>query len=143
MPNQVHELVGGSLMITINTSRPPTDEEWNDYVETYRKRGPETLRTLVFTDGGAPNSAQRKKVNEMLDGKTTRAAVISPNSMVRGVVTALSWFNPKIKVFAPEQLDDAFRYLEIRGAEIDTVWQVIRKLQSKLGGEVLRSIPHR
>src|SRR5690349_14838883 len=113
MPEQVHELIRGNLMITINTTKPPSDAEWNDYLEKFRRHGPEKIRTLIFTDGRSPTAAQRKMVNDMLAGKPTTAAVICSSPLVRGVVTALSWFNPKIKVFAPNELNAALEYLNV------------------------------
>jgi len=139
MPNMVFSIIG-NLMILVHSAHPPTDAEWDEYLAALRARDQEKLRSLAFTDGGAPNTAQRKALNSILQGKTSTGAVVSPNAMVRGVVTALSWFNAKIKVFSPDEVERAFEYLGIPKPEYPLVWREIRNLRAKLGDDSLKSI---
>jgi hypothetical protein len=139
MPNMVFSVVG-NVMILVHSARPPADAEWNEYLNAFRVRDPEKLRSIAFTDGGAPNTAQRKALNSILEGKTTLAAVVSPSSMVRGVVTALSWFNAKIRVFRPDEVEEAFKHLGVPKAEHALIWREIHKLRVKLGDDSLKSI---
>lgn len=133
--------VVGEVMLVAHTAKAPSDEEWKVYVEGVVTHDPARLRSLVFTDGGAPNSTQRRVLNEALGGKTSLGAVVSPSTMVRGVVTALSWFNPMIKAFAPGETDEAFRYLGVTdSSDIANLWREARKLRVQLGDDTLRSI---
>lgn len=145
-PNTVQDFVTtskGEIMVVVHTSSPPSDAEWTAYLEGVGSSDLQTLRSVVFTDGGAPNSAQRKSLNDVLEGRQVPGIVISPSALVRGVVTALAWFNPGIKVYSPEQFDDAVTYLELSPAEIETVWETLDKLRAQLDDPTLRAIPKR
>jgi hypothetical protein len=131
---------GDGLMLLVHTTRAPSDAEWKPYFEELAQHDPIKLKSLVFTDGGAPSGAQRKQVNDMLNGRTSMAAVVTPSTVVRGVVTALSWFNPKIKVFPPDQTEAALTYLGVKSDELPQVRLEIQILRQKLGQEGLRSI---
>src|SRR5580700_8017852 len=91
------EVTEGGLMIVVHSHKAPSDREWDSYFAELVKHDPERLRSLVFTDGGALNTAQRKQVNDFLQGRSSPCAVVTGNTIVRGVVTALGWFNPKIR----------------------------------------------
>ena len=137
--NMVQEFFG-DLMILVHTAHAPNETEWKEYIEAVRASDLDKLKTLVFTDGGAPNAAQRKSVNEVLDGKTSPGAIVSHSMLVRGVVSALSWFNPKIKAFSPENTDAAFRYLGLPDEQAPAVWTVVHRLREKLGAPNLKCI---
>jgi hypothetical protein len=128
------------LMIAVHTSRPPSAEEWAEYIAAVASRDPTKLRTLIFTDGGAPSSTQRKEVTTVLGGRPSRGAIVSASRLVRGAVSALGWFNPLIKAFAPSEVADALQYLGIRAEQVPLVWAEVRLLQAKLGGDS-KSVP--
>jgi hypothetical protein len=91
----------------------------------------------VFTDGGAPNSSQRRIVNEILAGRPPiPAAVVSNSALARGVITALSWFNPKIKAFAPDEVIDAYHYLGFTSSQIQVLTPRLAQLQSQMGAPI-------
>src|ERR687884_21999 len=106
MKNMAFRLLG-DLFILVHNKNPPYDWEWGTYLDELRKhRGHiDTIRTLIYTEGGGPSPAQRKHLNQVLDGRITRAAVVSDASMVRMITTALGWFNPAIRAFSPESSD--------------------------------------
>jgi hypothetical protein len=143
MPNLVQCFVG-NLMIVAQNAKPPTDEEWDYYIDGLRglerEKRLHLLQSVVFTEGGAPSSAQRGRLNDFLNGRAIRGAVVSPSGLVRGVVTALNWFNPKLKAFKPEQVDEAFRYVGLKESDLPVVWSEFEKLRRKLGGDTLKSI---
>ncbi len=144
MRNMVQQFVKislGEVMLVAHTAKPPNEEEWNAYVGAVQVHDIEKLRSLVFTDGGAPNTAQRGQLNDALKGKTSIGAVVSPSALVRGVVTALRWFNPKIKAFAPDQVDAAFAYLAIRDPRDTALLRAgMAELRVRLGDDSLRAI---
>lgn len=140
MPNMVHEVVG-DLFVVIHRAGPPSDAEWDAYIAPWREHDMALMRTLVFTDGGAPNTLQRKKANEILAGRQSLTAVISSSPLVRGIVTSLSWFNAKIKAFAPEHADEGFRHLGACTTEERThLWTLAERLRVRLGDPSLQSI---
>src|SRR5262245_39341216 len=118
------------LGLVVHSPKPPNDEEWNAYFTAVRQRENELpkIRTLVLTEGGGPNSAQRKVINDFLGGRQTPVVLVSSSAMIRGVTTALSWFNPLVKSCSPEQIDAAFDYLGVPEEDQERVWKEIRKL---------------
>jgi hypothetical protein len=145
MANMVHE-IDGDLFVVVHRVTPPTDREWSDYLKSWHPLDMSRVRTLVFTDGGRPNTAQRAMANEALGGKASLTAVVSASPLVRGTVTALGWFNPKrvnpkIKAFSPEEADRAFDYLGVTTpSETARAWMLVEKLRAKLGDQTLKSI---
>lgn len=131
----------GNIMVTIHTAYAPSDADWKAYLNALGSKDVESVRSIVFTDGGAPSSKQRKELNELLGGRQVRGIVVSNSMAVRGVVTALSWFNPKIKAFAPDEFRQGLRYLEINSTEEAAVWEVIEDVLSRLSTQDLRSVP--
>jgi len=140
MPNMVFEL-NGTFLVTIHRAVDPTVQEWDHYMETFRRMDHDKVRQIVFTDGGGPNTKQRAVVNEVLDGRTTLCAVVTPAATIRGIVTAFGWFNAKIKSFSPEETHLAFRHLGmVNSTEVEWAWKIVRRLREKLGDHSLRAI---
>lgn len=133
----------GDIMITIHTDRPPSDPEWREYIDSLRGRDLTELRSIVFTDGGAPSSKQRKELNEFLSGTAVNGIVVSESLAVRGVVTALSWFNPKIKPFAPDDFQAGLTYLKILPEEREAIREAVDEMRTKLSNPDVRAIPKR
>lgn len=129
-------------MLLAHTSRPPNDAEWGPYIDELRQHDPKELRSLAFTDGGAPSGAQRKQVNDFLNGQASRAAVVTASTMVRGVVTTLSWFNAQMHAYSPHDVDAALHHLGVRTDEVPLVRREIQLLRKKLehDGLSLKSI---
>ena len=124
----------GNVLIIVHSEAPPSDEEWEAYVSVIRSvKDLSKLRCIAFTDGGAPNSSQRKLLNEALKNRPLQAAAVSSSTLVRGVVTALNWFNPLVRAFAPERLGEAYQYLKLSREEVSAVNKAISALQKELG----------
>lgn len=137
LPAMVTELEH-DLLIAIHTTRPPSEAEWSNYLSlSLRQAHDQThlrirCRQLVITDGGAPNIAQRKAATDAFRealGEHGRmpVAVVSSSPLARFATTAITLVNPQIRVFRPEHLDDAFRYLRV----IDTA-QARRRIERLL-----------
>lgn len=74
------------------------------------------LRSLVLTDGGAPNAAQRAQLMlEVFEGNVKSAVVttVLNNRLKRGIATAISWINPSFRAYSPEQFEVALSYLDL------------------------------
>jgi hypothetical protein len=59
-------------------------------------------------------------------------AVVTDKALVRGVVTAIRWFNPKICAFAPWEVREAFKFVGVRGDQIPYICQSLRTLDLQL-----------
>jgi hypothetical protein len=132
--------IGGGLMLVAHTPRPPNDVDWEPYYDEMVKQDPEQLLHLVFTDGGAPSGAQRKRVNEYLQGRASRAAVITTSTMVHGVVTALGWFNSQIRTYSPKDLVAALKHLDMSADEAPRLRPHIQDLRRRLDYPQLKCI---
>jgi hypothetical protein len=137
--NSVFSFVGHTA-ISLYGDVGPTDQETRASIEAFTNKDISRLRALVITDGGTPSAAQRKAFNDALNGRDFPAAVISSAMIARGAVTAMSWFNPKLRAFAPDALADAFRYLGIPPRDDERVWAEVKRLEVELGRS-LKSIP--
>ena len=60
------------------------------------------------------------------------AAVLTSGRIARGIVTAIAWFKPSIKAFAPEQMDKALGYLGLTEREVAFVTRMVPRLRDQL-----------
>lgn len=133
---------GAELWLLIHGASPPDREEWREFVDAVRaglarsSGDIERLPMLVLSAGGAPDALQRSALNEVQVqvGKTARVAFLSESTMIRGVTRALTWLNPKVKVFPPEKFLDAFTYLGVPSDRAGAVKGELLVAERELGG---------
>ncbi|MDI1482294.1 hypothetical protein [Polyangium sp. y55x31] len=85
----------GELIVLVHAEEPPTDPEWNAYIEVWEAhhRASGRSRLLVSTEGGAPTAAQRHVLDERVrrfGRDSARAAILSESLFARVVTNALS-----------------------------------------------------
>jgi hypothetical protein len=120
------------VLVLVHDADCPGDEEWFSYVQEIRRQGAFLLPQVVLTEGGRPNSLQRKLLTDVLGGRGMKAAVLSDNTMVRGVITAISWFNRDIRAFGALDLAGAIAYLGLPTEYQGLVRGTIASLQGEL-----------
>jgi hypothetical protein len=131
-----HTVVGRVLLSALAV-KAPSDEEWESYLQTWlRMPGGAERGVMVFTDKAGPTSAQRVRLEKVLDGKPQRTAVITGSAVGRLMVAAVAWANPAIRAFAPERIADAFAFLEVPLAARAEVLAAARLLIAEVGAEV-------
>jgi hypothetical protein len=91
---------------------------------------------LVFADSGAPSAAQREQLLQAGADAPSRSALVSSSPIARGVIKVFSWFNVKVKSFAPKEINKALAFLEIPAGELAAVWSEVRSLESSLAVRV-------
>src|SRR5689334_3663489 len=85
----------GTLIVSVHPAEPPMDEDWSAYLQLCRRKmARERIRVLAVTAGGGPTTTQRKATRELLGDDPVPVAVVTDAAVVRGIVTALGWFNP-------------------------------------------------
>lgn len=109
----------GSCYAYVCSRVPPTDAEWDgylDFIEANLEPGVHP-QSVVVTDGGGPTPAQRKKLNDLIarHSRSVKVAVMTGSPVARGIVTALSWYNPIYRAFGPADLDGALAFLGVFG----------------------------
>lgn len=123
----------GDLVIFVSGREIPADDEWLEYERSIEELAREvrgagrTAKFIVFADEGGPNPKQRASIVAMLQGISTRTAVVASSILARNLITAFGWLNFSIKGFAPHQLGAAAAYLELSS---DQFALVISRAQS-------------
>lgn len=124
----------GDLVLGVHAKENPTDADWTEYVNATQKvlETHGTVKVLAYSMGGGPNSVQRTKANELFKDRPQHVAVMLNSALVRGIVTALSWFNPMIRAFNIDQLDDACKYLELSKTASAEVHRMLTRLHASM-----------
>ena len=115
----------------VHASEAPSDAEWEALLGLFRLAAEEgvELRTLVYTEGGAPNARQRALLNDVLAGLKPRVAVLTPSAAARAIGVAISWFNPDLRVFAGDELSRALDHLDVNQGERRILTQALTELR--------------
>jgi hypothetical protein len=125
------------VALWLHSEHDPSAAEWNSGCQAFRKQCGEntaSLRTLIISDGGAPNAIQRAEFFQPRFGGLHRTALISlslSNPVKRGIATAISWLNPRFRAFEPERWSEAFAHAGL-ARHFDAVWSELAKLQRGL-----------
>ena len=125
----------GPLFVVVHSASEASDDEWEQYMLTlsqHRRRVGDSFQMLIYALGGTPTASQRARLKVVLGSQPVPMAVLSGAPMVRGVVTALSWFNPLIRSFGPTQFPDALRYLLPVQHDLPTVLRTVTTLCREL-----------
>lgn len=128
------------FLVVVHGDAQPSDEEWEEYLKfTFEnKTSKDIVRHLVVTKGPSPTAAQRKLLEErasvLLDENpvSVRAAIVTPSTFARGIVTAISWIIDAPRAFAPEKLSDALKYLDIPEEHLPAIRGMVAKLEQEL-----------
>jgi hypothetical protein len=127
------------ILLAVFGPRNPQDEEWEAYLAAYQRIPAGRAKVVSFTSGGGPNSSQRMRLQEILQGGRQACAVITRSRIARGIVAALAWFNPDVRAFAPERLGDALAFLGLPPGAREPLLDAADRLEAELGGETPRS----
>jgi hypothetical protein len=108
--------------------------QWSAYLQaldelfTKRQVARSSLKIFVYTEGGGPNAAERKALNDLLQGIPS-IAVVTQSTQVRLIINALSLFSTRTRMFSPLAVRDALSFLKATDAQQTFVWQQMRHLQ--------------
>ncbi len=123
----------GNYCVFVHTDASPTDEQWNQALQFYRDVADlGALRTLVFTEGAAPNAAQRARLKAVTRGAKMPIAVLTSSAIARGAGVAIGWFNPLFRVFAPDEIDRALDHLDAVGLDRELLKLTLEELKGLL-----------
>lgn len=105
----------GHTLVVVHGVTHPSDTDWEIYLDALRRNADLIDSQLVVTEGGSPNSAQRKTSLELASGKWERlppTAVVTSSVLARGAVTALSWImKERIRAFSRAEFDEACSFI--------------------------------
>lgn len=123
----------GNAVVLAHGEKAPTDEEWQAILGMFTGvPRPTDLRVLVHTLGAAPGATQRARLNAALQGTTPRIAVLSDSPVARAAGTAISWFQPRFRVFRPTDLSLALDHLEVDRSERRVLETTLDELRAEI-----------
>jgi hypothetical protein len=129
-----------NVILCVHPDACPTDQEWEAFLADCRDVRPSDLRVVAFTDGGRPNTVQRTDLHAYCGDAQPLIAVVSANMVVRGAVTAISWFNKRIRLFAPAAANEALSYVGLNPVEASQILSLAHELSAGIDGGVPRSL---
>lgn len=119
------------VSIAVHDAVPPTDEEWERWLEHFRGRA--DGRALVESfEGAGPNAKQRKALAEGARGVALRAAIMTDSTVARGIVTALSWLGIPQRAFLPGNFQQAGDFLGLTKDELAQAVDEVHRLRVEM-----------
>ena len=118
-------------MVLRETFATPRDEEWDQLLDLLRAQGDnvENVRFLVVTDGGGPNSAQRARVERVLNGRAVRVAIVSDSAKSRFIASTISLFNRDHRGFSKAEISEAYAHLRLTARERVLVEAALQQME--------------
>jgi hypothetical protein len=140
------ELVG-KLLVVVETEASPSAEEWTAYLEVCRTlevrmgNHAHTTRTLIFTDGGLPDFAQRRALSKIIRGRQILSALITDHRLIRMTLGGFSIINPALRVYPTWEWPAAATLLGLDANQRAEALALADQLALRVGPlNVLRSI---
>jgi hypothetical protein len=78
----------------------------------------------------------REALNKVLLGRPLRIAAVTDSIVGRGVVTAISWFNPQIRACSPSKPKDVFTHLGLSAEESKRAIEALTAISRLMPGVV-------
>lgn len=124
------------LSVTVHGRVDPSDAEWQSYLDDLLSL-PNVAdnAVLVYSEGGGPKALHRAALERAMaeaGQPEARVALVSASRVMRGIGTAISWFNPHLRVFAPSKLDSALSYLELEPEQCTDARRRLREIGARL-----------
>lgn len=130
--------VPGAVMVVVHTDEPPTDEDWDAYLDAVA-RSPGIRGILIYSLRVGPSAPQRARSVEATKSAQTdlKMAIMTGSRLTQGVVTALSWaLGNNIRAFSSRDFDKAVAYLELTTDERLTTKVLLKQLARMANIEV-------
>ncbi|HET9933341.1 MAG TPA: hypothetical protein VFQ35_21700 [Polyangiaceae bacterium] len=123
-----------NVLIYVHSATAPDDDDWDQVLSFYGAATADAkVCTLVYTEGGAPNAAQRARLNARLGPGIVRIAVLTPSAIARAAGTAVTWFRPHVRVFGQHDFDRAMDHLEISPEGRQEIRDALQDMKRTLG----------
>ena len=123
----------GYIIVYVHADVPPTDAEWEAGISFFKESSdPSRLSAIVYTEGGAPNAAQRARLNAVLGSNKVRIGVLTASAAARAAGVAVRWFNPELSIFGPEDVDAALDHIRAPTDQRSEVKRTLTELKSEL-----------
>ncbi len=134
-----HRFVG-RLLVLVHTDEDPSSDEWSAFIADCHARMGEFRGFLIVTGGGSLDAGQRSDAIDLMKKSGASASVLTSAAVVRGAVTAVSWFGAKVKAFPPSHLHEALAYARVAEEDRNAAYRAVQELAQSLPG-AQQSIP--
>jgi len=142
-PATMMSAVVEDVLVCVHTGAAPFDHEWDAHVGAAsalcERRGEARFNSLVVTEGGGPNARQRAALVKALAGKNTQLSIVSDALLVRGIVTAMSWFVAGQRMFPVGQFSSACDHLGLHAGRAALCEREVNRMRRELGLALLRT----
>ena len=132
----------GDLQLIISGKDSPSASDWLTYVASVRSAvdaDNPAKGLLAFSDGGGPNSVQRKQIVDAFGrySATLPVAICTSSVIARGITTAISWISPApLKSFEYDDVREAYAWTKAGNPSFGEVLACVRKAQQVCGFRV-------
>ncbi len=124
-----------STLVVVHNARAPSDDDWQLFMDVWKRHLDHVTAQLVVSDGGAPNPEQRRASLALISRRRTGpppTAVLTTSMLVRGAVTALAWFiRDRIRAFPPDRVSEACKFLGVAHLE-SQLRECVRELRRQV-----------
>lgn len=119
------------VAVSVGTNGKMPEEPWKTFVNELNTK-PIKKFLCVIIGSIEVTSVQRKLCIDVVNKRRIKAAVVNDSSVVRGIITAASWFSVDVKSFSPDQLLEAVRDLGVPTNREDAIVQAAEKLKTSV-----------
>jgi hypothetical protein len=136
MPANLAWRFDGRLLVAMHGFKGPTNLEWQGLLNAGAQHGMGShLRIVIISHGGGPDGDQRRQLAQVIGPAPAPTAVMTRSALVRGITTAMTFFNRHMIAVDLSDSDSAYRHLDLSADERVKVQQIRRELALELGLE--------
>jgi len=126
-------------LVARQSAEEGTEQDWSEFLGVLaaqrREFGPDELRILVYTDGGSPNPAQRKRLAQTLEGYHPRVAIVSDSVKVRFSGALIALFQRNFRQYSVDEMKLAYGHLKLSPTQCESAEKIMRVLEAQLSAQ--------
>jgi hypothetical protein len=125
--------IEATYSVFVHSDRSPTASDWSRIVAAVRAvPSVSTIPILVYTDGGAPDAAQRAEILRVFGPTRPRIAILTKSVIARVAAKALSLLATELRVFDINQVDAALSHLRLSESDKVNAQRALMTLKQEL-----------
>lgn len=117
-----------SIMVVTHDQDVPPDTRWAGLMEAMDRERP--TRFIAFITGDARLRARQRTDFAGRARKAEMVALVLGAGTPRSIAAGLSWFLSNLQVFAPNEVDEAIRSLDLTDAQASWALETLRRLRA-------------
>ena len=128
-----------STVFVVHAPVRPEQSHWDEFMEDVRAQQGLT-GAVVMANNSRLTPLQRAEIQKWYEANKARGALVTNSRMMRGIVTAMNWFNVDMRAFSPEDLDDALGFVRLPSDSWDNARRVLRILAENVEKKSARAL---